>query len=109
MSGATLAPPQSRRIALAHARGTRVLLTSWAHCPHLDDYASTDVYQRGFREMNAASRRVAEEQDVPYYDFAAEMPQDPEYWGDGRHNNESGARLKAELFAAFLDAHLLDS
>jgi lysophospholipase L1-like esterase len=94
-------------VAIARQHGAEVLLTSWAWSPHLDDYASEALFQQGFREHNEVSRRVALENDVPFYDFAAEMPQDPEYWSDGRHSSEKGARRKAELFAAFLDARVL--
>jgi hypothetical protein len=30
------------------------------------------------------------------------MPQDASYWADGRHVNEVGALLKANLFAEFI-------
>jgi hypothetical protein len=49
-------------------------------------------------------KAVASELGTPLFDFAAEMPTDTIYWADGRHVNEAGALLKAQLFAAFLDA-----
>jgi hypothetical protein len=30
------------------------------------------------------------------------MPQDAQYWADGRHSNEAGALVKAALFAEFI-------
>jgi lysophospholipase L1-like esterase len=94
-------------VAIARQHGFALLLPSWASCPHKGDYASTPLYRRGFAEHNAVLREVAEENGVPFYDFAAEMTCDPALWDDGRHNTAAGARLKAELFAAFLDAHVL--
>jgi hypothetical protein len=41
------------------------------------------------------------------FDFAAVMPQDAEYWADGRHSNEAGALVKAGLFAEFIDTQRL--
>ena len=78
---------------------------SWAGCPSKEQTAA--YHQPAVLEHNALSAEVAAEQGVPYYDFAAEMPEDPEYWADGRHNNERGARLKAELFAAYLERNYL--
>ena len=45
---------------------------------------------------------VAEETDVPFFDFAGEFPTEKRWFNDGRHVNEEGARLKAKLFAGFL-------
>lgn len=46
---------------------------------------------------------VAAQRNVPLFDFASAMPTDRQHWADGRHVNEEGALLKAELFAAFID------
>ena len=45
---------------------------------------------------------IANNYDIPVYDFASEMPKDKVYWSDGVHVNEQGAKKKAELFAAFI-------
>ena len=48
--------------------------------------------------------------DIPLFDFAAVMPKDIRYWGDGRHVNEEGALLKAQLFGEFIhDQRLIRS
>jgi hypothetical protein len=96
-------------VALAKRRGVRVLFASWAYCPARNDYAANPLWQRGFREQNEVLRAVAREDSVPFYDFAAEMPTDPEYWADGPHNNERGALKKAELFAAFIERAFLSA
>lgn len=100
-------PRYSRRnlvsmIALARAHGVDIVLASWAHSTRFQDYSAWSFYRRGFEEQNLVTRQVAEEQGVPFFDFAAMMPEDPEYWHDGRHVNEKGARKKAEFFADFL-------
>ena len=71
------------------------------------DYASRASYQRGFRETNDVSRRVAERNGVAFFDYAALMPTEKKYWHDGRHVNAEGARVKAELFAAFISEHAI--
>ncbi len=89
-------------VALAREHGFNILLASWAHSPYFDDYAATPLYQQGFRENNATVALVSQETGALFYDFAAEMPQQPEYWADGRHVNTAGAQVKAELFARYI-------
>ena len=89
-------------VGLARAHGVSVVLATWAHSPHFDDYAASDHYQRGFREGNEVVQAVGEAMQVPVFDFAAVMPQDRRYWHEGRHLNAEGAAVKAGLFAGFL-------
>jgi hypothetical protein len=97
-------PSQSRSLSgVARAHDVDVLMATWAHSPELGGYSSTASYQRGFREINDVTRKVAREEGVYFFDFAAVMPGDEEYWDDGRHVNELGALKKAELFAEFID------
>jgi lysophospholipase L1-like esterase len=86
-------------VAVSRHHGADLLFSTWAWCESKGDYAARDYYQRGFREGNDVVRGVAERNDVELFDFVAVMPTDPEYWADGRHVNEQGARIKAELFA----------
>lgn len=95
--------------ALCAYRGIPVLFTSWAHSPQLGDYASLPPFRKAFDETNEVSRRVAEETGSAYYDFAAQMPQQAEYWADGRHVNEAGSQLKGELFAAWIAREILSN
>lgn len=94
-------------IALARHRGVAILLSTWAWCPSFGDHAADPLYQRAFAELNAVVREVARKNAVELFDFVALMPTDREYWADGRHSNERGARRKAELFAAFIAEHFL--
>jgi lysophospholipase L1-like esterase len=80
------------------------MLSTWAHSPHLNDYASETYYEQGFEENNEVLKDVATAEQVPLFDFAGVMSQDAKYWADGRHSNEAGALLKARLFAEFIDA-----
>ena len=91
-------------IAVSKIHKVDIVLTSWAHSSTFDDYASSIPYQRGFRETNEAVRRIASEQRVPFFDFAKKMPAKKKFWADGRHVNEEGAQVKAQLFADFLIA-----
>lgn len=94
-------------VALAKLRGVEFLISGWTYCPAKNDYASKPLWQRAFREQNEVLRQVARVSGVPFYDFAAEMPTDPDHWADGPHNNVRGARKKAELFAAFIDRRFI--
>jgi lysophospholipase L1-like esterase len=89
-------------IAIANEHGIEVLFSTWAYSPYLNDYASKDYYQQGFQENNEVVKEVANLHHVALFDFAAVMPQDANYWADGRHVNEAGALEKATLFAEFI-------
>lgn len=89
-------------IAIAKHQYVEIIFATWAHSPHLQDYAATPHYIQAFREMNEIVKNVAKKNDIPLFDFAAVMPKDIRYWGDGRHVNEEGAFLKAQLFAEFI-------
>lgn len=89
-------------IAIAKEHDVQILFSTWAHSPNLNDYASEDYYQQGFRENNDVVKDVAVSHNIQLFDFAAVMPQDAIYWADGRHVNEAGALEKATLFAEFI-------
>jgi lysophospholipase L1-like esterase len=89
-------------IAIGKEHGIEVLFATWAYSPYLNDYASKDYYQHGFQENNEVVKEVANRHHIPFFDFAAVMPQDAKYWADGRHSNEAGALVKARLFAEFI-------
>lgn len=91
-------------LAIAREHDVDVLLATWAYSPLLNDYASDEAYQQGFQENNRVVADVANSHDVFLFDYAAVMPQDASYWADGRHANEAGALLKAELFAEFIQS-----
>jgi lysophospholipase L1-like esterase len=96
-------------VAVAKAHDVQILFSTWAYSPNLNDYASRDYYQQGFRENNDVVKDVATEQQIPLFDFAAVMPQEAIYWADGRHVNEAGALVKARLFAEYIhDQGLID-
>jgi lysophospholipase L1-like esterase len=78
------------------------MFSTWAFSPYLNDYASENYYQQGFKENNNVVKEVAAEHYIPLFDFAGVMPQDARYWADGRHVNEAGALAKARLFAEYI-------
>ncbi len=90
-------------IAIARENGVKVMLATWAYSPHFGDYASRDYYQQTYEEHNDIIRQFNTSHHLPIFDFATLMPQTEDFWADGRHVNEKGALLKAELFAEFLD------
>lgn len=96
-------------IAIAQEHDVQILFSTWAHSPNLNDYAAEDYYQQGFQENNDVVKEVAVNHEIPLFDFASVMPQDAMYWADGRHVNESGAVVKAQLFAEYIhDQGLID-
>ena len=91
-------------VAVAQEHDVQILFSTWAHSPNLNDYAAEDYYQQAFRENNDVVNEVAASHGIPLFDFASVMPQDAVYWADGRHVNEAGALIKAQLFAEFIHA-----
>ena len=89
-------------IAIAQANGIIPMLATWAYSPQKGDYASTEHYIQGFQEGNAIILKLGQELGVPVFDFASVMPQDANYWQDGRHVNYDGVALKATLFSDFI-------
>jgi lysophospholipase L1-like esterase len=90
-------------IAVAREHQVQIMLATWASSPNRGDYAAQAYYQQAFAENNQVVIEVADSHDVPLFDFAGVMSPDEQYWADGRHSNESGALLKATLFAEFID------
>ncbi len=89
-------------VAIAKANGVNIMFSTWAYTRHFDDYASKPYYQKGFEENNEVVREVALSNGIPLFDFAAVMPEDEQYWDDGRHVNALGAEMMARLFAEFI-------
>ncbi len=89
-------------IAVAREHGAGIMFATWAFSPYFNDYASKSSYQQGFDENNQVMKYVASTHHIPLFDFASLMPKDAQYWADGRHSNEAGALLKAQLFAEYI-------
>ena len=68
---------------------------------------TSEEYTSAYAEQNAIVRTLADECRIPCLDFAVAMPHDRGYWEDGRHVNEAGAVVKAELVANFVTANFL--
>lgn len=91
-------------VALARTHGCEPLFLTWPWAEVEGDLITTPAFRRGVAEHNELVLRLAGDLDVPCFDLAAAMPGDRSYWVEGRHNNERGARRKAELVAEWLDA-----
>jgi lysophospholipase L1-like esterase len=94
-------------IAIARAHDVGVVLPTFAFSAKFGDYAASKLYRDALAESNDVVRGVARRFDVPLFEFGEVMPDDAEYWFDGRHVNEVGAAEKGRLFADFLDSENL--
>ena len=95
-------------ISVAQTNNIDVLLSSWAYSPHEFDRPGGDFLSIPFRqnavdEHNAVLRQLGDEQPVLFFDLAAVMPQEQNYWVDGMHVNRRGAAEQARFYAEFLD------
>jgi len=92
------------QIAIARAMGAEVLLASSAVADRVD-WATELGLADAVAEHNAVNRRVAGEEGVAFYDFAAEMPTDAEHMPDGMHVSQLGSDQKRDLYFR----HLVES
>ena len=91
-------------VLLARARGIEVVLATFAHSPQFENvsWSASELHARGYEEMNAVIRSIAQEHGAHLFDFASAFPDDPKYYADGIHVRIPGAQLKARLFADFI-------
>ena len=94
-------------VAIAASRNIIPVLMTFALSPEwFPDQASCQDIRTttvdGIDEMNAVIRRVAQESGALLFDLAQVMPKDKRYFEDFCHNNEEGAKFKANLVADFI-------
>ncbi len=91
-------------VGVAHHRNIDVVLATFAHSNAFprQPRVSAPEYDAAYADMNAVIARMAGETPAHLFDFAAQFPDGPELFVDGRHVNERGALLKARLFAEYL-------
>jgi hypothetical protein len=91
-------------ILIANYRKIKTVLATFAYSPLFTDepLVSSEECIAGFSEMNQVIKDVATETGVYLFDFAGVFPTEKSYYTDGRHMNEKGSKLKAELFADYL-------
>ncbi|MCK5383830.1 MAG: SGNH/GDSL hydrolase family protein [Gammaproteobacteria bacterium] len=97
-------------VAIAKSRGIDVVLSSFAYSPLFTDQpkVASDEYIAAYKENNRLLKAMANDTNQHFFDFAEKFPTEKRWYTDGRHVNEAGALLKAELFGDFLiDAQLL--
>ncbi|MBI3159785.1 MAG: SGNH/GDSL hydrolase family protein [Chloroflexi bacterium] len=93
--------------AIAEARGIAVLFVSFVHSPEFPEEprAWAEEYVAAYAEQNALLAGIAADTPAFFYNLAAVMPTDAEYFTDGIHFSASGNELRAD----FLTDYLLNS
>jgi len=95
-------------VKLAARRGPKVMFATMATCMAIGDFCSWPCYQRAFKQHNAMTLGIGRKLSVPVFDWAAVMPTDKRHFFDGHHMKKSGARIKAEQFAGFIQERFLE-
>ena len=83
-------------IAVCRAMGARVLLATEAYSED-----AKPARLMAMPEHNAVVSMIAKDENVLFYDFHEEMLKEKKYMPDGRHLNQAGSDLKADLFYSF--------
>lgn len=96
-------------IALARGMNSDILLLTWAYSPlDFPDAGGGGMVQQhlqaGVDEHNAIVRRLAEEEGTLFFDLAASMPTDEQYWVNGVHMKAAGTAEMARQIAEYLAA-----
>ena len=91
-------------LAIASSRHIATVISSFAYSPLFSDEprASSPEYVFAYHEMNALSRKIAEDTGAHFCDLASVFPVQKDFWTDGRHMSKEGNRLAAEIFADYL-------
>ncbi len=84
-------------VAICKSMGAKVLLATEAYTE-----TSGKARTTAMPEHNQILSEIAQEEGVLFYDFHADMTKDSAHMPDGRHVNQAGSDLKADLFHAFL-------
>jgi hypothetical protein len=75
---------------------------AWSEKVTNDPVLTSAEIVAAMRDQNEVVRAIGREQHVAVYDFAAEMPDDPNLFVGAVHMNVEGSRVQARLFADFL-------
>ncbi|MBO9999895.1 MAG: hypothetical protein J7641_12990 [Cyanobacteria bacterium SID2] len=68
----------------------------------LSPRAASEEYQIAIAEHNEVLKNIARTHNASLFDFASMFPRELQYFEDGVHVTEVGARLKAQMFANFM-------
>lgn len=80
------------------------------YCTYNGTYPSNDSVIKGMAQFNAASRRIAEANDISFVDIASQVPQTPEYMYDDVHYTAKGdTRVAQIIYKAIVQNKFLDT
>lgn len=92
-------------VTAAERFGVQTILATFAHCPDFpnEPWVHDHEFTQEYANLNTLLGEIADQSHAQLFDFANTFPNEKKYFVDGIHMTEEGARLKAKLFAAFLD------
>jgi hypothetical protein len=92
-------------VAVAREWHVQPVFATFAYSSEVIDPPFDSPTVRGaLEEMNDLILALGRELDVPVFDFAAVFPSTPSLFVGAVHVTEEGSRLKAKLFADYLEA-----
>ncbi len=91
-------------VAIAGQWGIQPVFATLAYSDEvIDPPLDSPTIASALREMNRVTEELGEELDVPVFDFASVFPATPRLYVGAVHVTEEGSRLKAKLFADYLE------
>lgn len=87
-------------IAVCRSIGSQVVLVTEAYSKE-----AKRMRLMAMPEHNKVLRGIAEEEGLLFFDFYEEMTKEKRYMPDGRHLNQAGSDLKADLFLSFFTSN----
>lgn len=90
-------------VAIARYRGIVPVLVTFGLTRRIHHCLGAEPIVEAVEEQNQVIREIAAERGVSLFDYATVAPEDEALYGDPVHLNEEGARIKARLFADFLE------
>ncbi len=94
-------------INVAKSRNIEIVLSTFAHCTLFEnEFSNTPEYVKAYLEHNEIIKELAIQNQIACLDFAELFPNQKNLFTDGRHVNEKGSRLKANIFATFIAEYL---
>jgi len=97
-------------VDLALINEINVVMSTFKHCAQFEnEFSSSPEYALAYAEHNNIIKEIARSKKIPCLEFDKEFPDSKDLFKDGRHVNERGSALKAQIFGRFIGNYLMEN